>query len=380
VSRRGRAFAAAALCREPPAPRPFNAGIADTSEFPWRIWTRLQARAAREGGRAAMNAADPRGVEALRAAVARHLAQFRGIRCAPEQVVVFGGAQQALVALCVLLFDPGDAAWMEDPGYPGTRAALELAGAAIRPVPVDDEGLRVADGIRHAPRARLACVTPGHQYPTGTALSLDRRIALLDWAARVNAWIVEDDYDGEFRYAGQPLTPLRALDPQARVIYIGTLSKATFVSLRLAYAVVPETIAEPLASLRIQIDGFTPALPQMTMALFMEEGRFAAHLRRMRSEYGARRALLLDVLAPLAARGWTWSANPAGMHLLVRHPSGARVRAIRAACDLDLALLRDYRVAAGRDDGLFLRFGALDAPAIRSGARRLVAAASRAGL
>jgi GntR family transcriptional regulator/MocR family aminotransferase len=196
VSRRGRTLAASALCREPPAPRPFNAGIADTSEFPWRIWLRLQARVAREGGRAAMNAADPRGVPALRAAIARHLAQFRGIRCTPEQVVVFGGSQQALAALCVLLLDPGDAAWVEDPGYPGTRAALELAGAAPLPVPVDEEGLHVATGFQRAPRARLACVTPGHQYPTGAALSLDRRIALLDWASRANAWIVEDDYDG----------------------------------------------------------------------------------------------------------------------------------------------------------------------------------------
>jgi GntR family transcriptional regulator/MocR family aminotransferase len=152
------------------------------------------------------------------------------------------------------------------------------------------------------------------------------------------------------------------------------------VSLRLAYAVVPVSLVEPLASLRTQIDGFTAALPQMTMARFMEEGRFAAHLRRMRAEYGARRALLLETLAPLGARRWTWSGNPAGMHLLLRHASGARVRSIRDSCRLDVALLSDYRVTQGRDDGLFLRFGALDRATLLRGARKLVAAARRGGL
>ena len=383
-SRRGRAYAAAALCREPPAPRPFNAGIADTADFPWRTWLRLQARAARATGRALLDAADPRGVPALRAAIARHLAQFRAIRCAPEQVVVFGSAQQALCALAVLLLDPGDAVLIEDPGYPGARAAFELAGAVLVPVPVDDEGMRVEAGVegargrrRPGAAARLAYVTPGHQYPTGAALSLDRRIALLDWAARAGAWIVEDDYDGEFRYGGQPLTPLRALDAHARVVYLGTLSKATFVSLRLAYAVVPNALVEPLANLRTQIDGFTPALPQMTMALFMEEGRLASHLRRMRAAYGAKRAALVEGLAPLGERGWTWSANPAGMHLMVRHASGERVRAVTRASDLDLALLSRYRLAPGRDDGLFLRFGGLGETGLRQGLKTLRAAAGR---
>ncbi|HSP17207.1 MAG TPA: PLP-dependent aminotransferase family protein [Thermoanaerobaculia bacterium] len=279
-SRRGATIAANAACREPLLPRPFNAGTADTSEFPWKVWQRMQGRALRELGASAFEFADPRGLPELRAALARYLAQFRGLRCSASQVIVFSSAQQALYALALLLLDPGDGVWIEDPCYLGARAAFGITGANMTPVPVDDQGLIVDAGIRRARRARLAYVTPPHQYPTGVALSLDRRIALLDWASRNDSWIVEDDYDGQFRYEGQPLTPLYSLDPHGRVLYIGTLNKAMFVSLRLAYAVVPEDLVEPLANVRTQLDGFTPAVSQMAMTLFMEEGHFSSHLRR----------------------------------------------------------------------------------------------------
>jgi GntR family transcriptional regulator/MocR family aminotransferase len=374
-SRRGRSVAATAACREPAAPSPFNAGIADTSEFPWTIWQRLQARAARMLGRAGLNFADPRGLSNLRVALAHYLAQFRGIRCDHRQVVIFNSAQQALRILAILLLNPGDRIWMEDPCYLGARAAFELANAAIVPVPVDQEGIRVEIGIRRAPRARIAYVTPSHQYPTGVALSFDRRIALIEWAARKNAWIVEDDYDGEFRYEGQPLTPLYSLDSHARVLYVGTLNKSMFVSLRIAYAVVPEEIVEPLANIRTQMDGFTPAAQQMAMSLFMNEGHFSSHLRRMRAVYGAKLAALIEGLAPLAAAGWTWPGNPAGMHLLAAHKRGDYVRAVAASSSLDLAFLRSYRTARGPDDGLFLRFGALDDASLKSGIAALVQAA-----
>ena len=376
-SRRGASIAANAACREPPSPRPFNAGIADTTEFPWRTWNRLHARASRELGHDALNFADPRGLPDLRAAIARYLAQFRGIRCSAEEVIIFSSAQQALYALAILLLNRGDAVWIEDPCYLGARAAFSLAGAAITPVSVDDEGIRVDIGIRRAPRARLAYVTPPHQYPTGVALSLDRRIALLEWASRNDAWIVEDDYDGEFRYEGQPLTSLFSLDANARVLYLGTLNKSMFVSLRLAYVIVPEELVEALANIRTQLDGFTSPLPQMAVSLFMDEGDFSSHLRRMRAVYGAKRATLIDGLEPFAARGWRWSQNPAGMHLLVRHARGELVRRVAASSSLDLALLSRYRVARRRDDGLFLRFGALNASELDDGTATLVADATR---
>jgi GntR family transcriptional regulator / MocR family aminotransferase len=371
-SRRGRSVAANSACREPEFPRAFNAGIADTGEFPWQMWQRLDARAAREHRHDALNFADPRGMPNLRAAIARHLAQCRGIRCAPEQVIVFNSSQQALNALAVLLLDRGDAVWVEDPCYLGARAAFEGAGAVITPVPVDDEGIRVDVGVRRFARARLAYVTPSHQYPTGVALGLDRRIALLEWATRNNSWVVEDDYDGDFRYEGQPLTALYSLDSHARVLYIGTLNKSMFVSLRLAYAVLPEQLVEPLANVRTQLDGFTAAGRQMAMSLFMDEGHFSPYLRRMRAVYGAKRAALVEGLSPLAARGWDWSDNPAGMHLLVRHQRGGYVRSVAAASSLDLALLSSYRIARTGDDGLFLRFGALDAASLHAGVAALV--------
>ena len=377
ASRRGQRMAANAACREPDVVRPFNAGTADTSEFPWNIWQRLQVRAARELGRAALNFADPRGVSQLRAALARYLAQFRGIRCGSGQVIVFNSAQQALHALAVLLLDRGDAVWMEDPCYPGARAVFELAGARILASPVDDKGLRVDTPPPRSARARLAYVTPSHQYPTGVAMSLERRIGLLDWAALNHSWVVEDDYDGEFRYEGQALTALYSLDTQARVVYVGTLNKTMFPSLRLAYAVVPEELVEPLANIRTQLDGFTAAAAQLGMALFMDEGHFSSHLRRMRVVYGAKRETLVEGLAPLAALGWSWPRNPAGIHLLVCHGRGDYVRAVAAASSLELALLSSYRVARTSGDGLFLRFGALDTASLRAGTAELVATAKQ---
>jgi GntR family transcriptional regulator/MocR family aminotransferase len=245
------------------------------------------------------------------------------------------------------------------------------------PVAVDDEGLRVDVGVRRAPRARVAYVTPSHQYPAGAVMSLERRVALLEWAARNASWVIEDDYDGEFRYEGQPLTALYSLDTRARVLYVGTLNKSMFVSLRLAYAVVPGELVEPLANIRTQLDGFTPAMRQMATALFLDEGHFSSHLRRMRAVYGAKRALLVQGLAPLAALGWTWPATAAGMHLLLRHARGGYVRDVAAASPLDLALLSSYRVARPAGDGLFLRFGALDTASLREGTASLVATARR---
>ena len=374
ASRRGARLAGNASCREPEQFRPFNAGVADSAEFPWEVWQRLQARAGRELGRASLDFADPRGLPELRQALAHYLAQLRGMRCSARQIVVFNSAQQALYAIALLLLDPGDAAWVEDPGYPGAWAALELAGARLAHVPVDREGLDVAAGIRRAPRARLAYVTPPHQYPTGAALSMERRIALLDWAQQRKAWVLEDDYDGEFRYAGQPLTPLHSLDSDGRVLYLGTLSKSMFVSLRLAFAVVPEALVESLANIRSQLDAFSPPLAQLTMSRFMDEGHFSAHVRRMRGVYAAKYAQLTAGLAPLAARGWSLPENPVGLHVLLHHRDGALVRRVARASGLELGLLSSYRSRSARDDGLLLRFGGLNGAQIDSGTGALLRA------
>ena len=375
VSTRGLKLAGNRACRIPGEFKPFNAGGPDTDEFPWKIWQQIQARAARDLRRADMNFSDPCGLPALRSALAHHLAQLRGVRCRPEQVIIFNSVQQALYSLALLLVNPGDAAWMEDPGYPGARAALELAGAAIEPIPVDQEGLRVEVGLRRAPKARLAYVTPPHQFPTGAVLSLKRRMALLDWAEKHDAWILEDDYDGEFRYADQPLTPLHSLDQHARVLYLGTLSKSMFVSLRLAFAVVPEAMVEHLANIRSQLDAFSSPLTQLAMSRFMDEGHFSTNVRRMRGVYAAKCAIFTEALAPLADYGWTWRDNVVGVQIMLRHPDGQEVRRTAQASGLTLHFLNSYRHKPAKDDGLLLRFGGLSMSAIRPGIERLVAAA-----
>ncbi len=288
--------------------------------------------------------------------------------------MIFNSAQQALETIAMLLVDRGDAVWIEDPCYLGARAAFDFAGADLVPVAVDESGLRIN---RRARRARLVYVTPSHQYPTGVALRLERRIELLEYAARNRSWIIEDDYDGEFRYTTEPLTSVYSLDSHGCVLYVGTLNKSMFVSLRLAYVVVPEELVEALASIRTQMDGFTPALTQMSMSLFIEEGHFSSHLRRMRAVYNAKREMLLDGLPPLADLGWTWPDNPAGMHLLLRHKRGAYVREIVANSSLDLALLSRYRAKQARDDGLFLRFGALHPKELQTGVDELVGVAKK---
>ncbi len=331
-------------------------------------------RAARDLKRADMDFTDPRGLPALRTSIAHHLAQLRGVRCTAEQVIVFNSVQQALYLLALLLTNPGDGAWMEDPGYPGARAALELAGAKVVSVPVDRDGLRVEMGLRRAPKARLAYATPSRQFPTGVALSPERRKALLEWAETRDAWVLEDDYDGEFGHGGQPATPLFS-QARGRVLYLGTLSKSMFVSLRLAFAVAPEAMVEQLATIRTQLDAFSAPLTQLAMSRFMDEGHFSTHVRRMRGVYAGKCAALLEGLAPLSGRGWTWDPATVGVQLLLRHPDAREVRRTAEASGLALHLLSSYRHTAAAGDGLLLRFGGLGTPVIRAGLERLVSAA-----
>jgi GntR family transcriptional regulator/MocR family aminotransferase len=374
-SRRGRVLSADAMCREPEALAPFNAGVADAAAFPWLTWQRLQHRAIRELHRQALGFADPRGCARLREALSRHLAQFRGIRCEPNQVLIFNSSQQALAAVALLLLERNDGVWVEDPGYPGARAVFSIAGADLHPVPVDEGGMRVEFAIARWPRGRLAYVTPAHQYPSGAVLSLHRRLALLEWAARRRAWVVEDDYDGEFRHDGEPLMPLRSIDPHSRVIFLGTLSKSMFVALRLAYAVVPAALVEPLANIRTQLDGFTPPVPQIAMSFFMDDGYFATHLRHMRAIYRDKCAALAGGLKPLERHGWRCRGSRAGMHLVVEHPDADYARRVARDSGLDVRTLGSYRAARARGDGLVLRYGGLSIDEIERGCRQLVGAA-----
>jgi GntR family transcriptional regulator / MocR family aminotransferase len=271
---------------------------------------------------------DPAGLRALREAIASYLGMARAVRCEPEHVIIVAGAQQAFSLVATVLLDPGDSVWFEEPGYLGARAAFLGEGARLVPVPVDANGLVVEEGRRRCPEARFAYVTPSFQYPCGVMMSLPRRLELLDWAARTGSWIVEDDYDSEFRYEGRPLAALQGLDRAGRVIYVGTFSKAVFPSLRLGYLVVPPDLVETFVAAREANDSGSPVCDQAVLARFIAEDHFARHLRRMRSLYAERMGVLVDAVR--RELPGLLSVEPAkeGLHLVGRLPEGVDDQAV----------------------------------------------------
>jgi GntR family transcriptional regulator / MocR family aminotransferase len=343
----------------PVAPRPFQMGLPALDAFPRKLWSNLTVRAARSIQPADLAEADPAGVPDLRHAVAAYLGVARGIKCTPEQVLITAGYQGALALVRSVLIRQGDPVWMEDPGYHMTRMALETAGARVVPVRVDAEGLRVAAGINAAPKAKLAIVTPTHQSPTGVALSLPRRLELLAWAADAESWIVEDDYDSEFRYVGRPLPSLKSLDRGQRVLYAGSFSKVLFPALRLGYLIVPAELQTVfLRASRLLTSGL-PMLEQNSVAAFMRNGHFARHIRRMRMLYADRRRCLATALHARFGDRVTLELTSGGMHLLARFPGADddTVLAKRAvAAGLAPTALSSLSMAHDAGQGLLLSF------------------------
>jgi GntR family transcriptional regulator/MocR family aminotransferase len=303
--------------------RAFQVGLPALDEFPIDLWARLLARRARTALRSALGYDYAAGYPALREAITAYLGASRGVVCRPEQVIVVAGAQAALDLACHLLLDPGDAAWMEEPGYLGARGALIAASAAIVPVPVDAEGMDVAAGARRAPGARLAYTSPSHQLPLGVTTSLSRRLALLDWATRAGAWVLEDDYDSEYRYGGRPLAAMQGIDATGRVIYVGTFSKTMFPALRVGYLVVPPPLIEPFGVALRHTGHSAPVAVQAALADFIGEGHFAAHVRRMRVLYATRQARVLRAARRHLGGLVTVAPAEAGMHLVAELPAGS---------------------------------------------------------
>ena len=340
-------------------PLPFGVGLPAFDSFPRKLWARLVARQGRALVDTAMSYPDARGHGPLREAIARYLTLSRGIVCSAEQVLVTGGYQSALDLVARVVLQAGDAVWFEEPGYYIARRALEATLARLVPVRVDGEGLRVADGIAQAPEARLAVVTPAHQSPLGMSLSLARRLALLAWAADRDAWILEDDYDGEFHYAGRPLPALKSIDREQRVLYAGSFSKALYPGLRLGYLVVPDQLQPAfLAASRLR-DAGQATFGQAVVACFMEEGHFVRHLKRMRALYAARRGALAEALGSVFGDRMTIELPAGGLHLLadLAGPAGDAELSRRAyEVGLSPPALSLFAATHPRRQGLLLGF------------------------
>jgi GntR family transcriptional regulator / MocR family aminotransferase len=303
----------------PHNPLALSLGIPAVDEFPWAIWSRITQQVYRERRPELLCYGDPRGALELRTAIARYLGTARGIACAADQVIVVSGSQQGIDLTTRALIDRKERVWIEEPGYAMARAVFNAAAIETVFIPVDRDGIDVAAGIALARSARLAVVSPSHQYPLGVTLSLPRRLALLEWADAVNSWILEDDYAGEFRYTGAPLPPLYTLDRSNRVIYLGTFSKSLAPALRQGFLVVPPELTERLKDVKLIADRQTPTLDQRVLARFVAEGHFAVHLRRMRVIYARRRTALLTALRSEAVGVLQVDETPeVGLHVVAK--------------------------------------------------------------
>jgi GntR family transcriptional regulator/MocR family aminotransferase len=364
ISRRGQALLATpSPLRDVPsaahAGLAFQVGLPAIDAFPVALWSKLLWRQWARRPLDVLCHHDFQGHRPLREAIAGYLSTSRGVRCHAGQIVIVSGSQQAINLVAQTLLDPGEQAWVEDPGYGAARSALIAAGVAPVPVPVDDDGLSVADGRREHPNAKLAIVTPSHQMPLGVTMPLPRRLELLRWAQERGGWILEDDYDGEFRYAGRPLAALQGLDTADRVIYCGTFSKVLAPSLRLGYLVVPERLVDAFVAAKITADMCCPPLEQTVVASFMAEGHFVRHVRRMRVLYVKRQATLIKAAEAQLARRMELRPAQAGMHLVGWLPQGADDRDIAAralAAGVRVAPLSSFRIKAETRPALILGY------------------------
>ncbi|MEO8201595.1 MAG: PLP-dependent aminotransferase family protein [Gemmatimonadota bacterium] len=352
----------------------FRPGIPAIDLFPIDVWSRTAGRCMRRIPVELLAHGDPRGYLPLRQALTTHLRTARGVQCQPDQIFILSGSQQALELAPRVLLNPGDSAWLEEPGWLGARGGLVLAGAHIVPVPVDSNGIDVAIGKKRGPAAKLVCVSPSHQYPIGGAMSLPRRIELLAWAHQHHAWILEDDYDSEYRYGGHPLMALQGLDQNDRVLYAGTFSKTLFPSLRLGYLVVPVNLVDAFIAVRGYGDQHAPTIDQVILTAFIEEGHYARHVRRMRSVYQERREAMIGEVARHLNGRIELVHSTTGLHLtgwLAAGLDDRRVSLAAAKVGIITPPLSRYYVGNKSRQGLVLGYAASTPEAIRAGIRKL---------
>ena len=358
--------------------RAFRVSMPGLDLFPFAVWSRLEARRLRRPDHH-MGYGDPAGFAPLRELLCVYLRASRGVVCTPEQIVITSGSQQGLYLLSALLLDPGDRVWVESPGYQGASAPLFAAGAEVCTVPVTEEGMDVAYGMKHYPDARMVLATPSHQLPLGVTMSLQRRLELLRWAGEHRAWIIEDDYDSEYRYTGPPLASLQSLDRADCTVYVGTLSKVLFPGLRLGYVVAPPALVEPLVRAKAVIDRHNAIVPQMVLADFMADGHFGRHIKRTRDAYAERRSTLLAGIEAHLADVLRCGPSDAGLDLCVHFRQQHDEAAVTAAAlarglevrHLDYFASRAATPACAFAPGLLLGFAAIGPAAIAQGVRVL---------
>jgi GntR family transcriptional regulator/MocR family aminotransferase len=358
--------------------RPFAPGMPALDMFPFRLWSRLLASAWRSPERSLPAVGQSGGYPPLRRAIAEYLRSARGLRCGPDQIVVVGGAQSAIHLAGQVLLDPGDRVLIEEPGYAGIRGALMAAGADVVPTRVDEHGLMIDDVRDNDASVRMACVAPSYQHPLGVVMSLARRLDLLDWARRSNAWILEDDYFSEYRYRGRPLAALQGLDEDGRVVYVGSFSKVLFPTLRLGYLVVPEAAVDAFLGARRVLDDHTSLLAQPALTRFIAEGHFTAHIRRMRKLYAARqRSLLasaerhLEGLLELNADETGMQLNARLLPALARRMTDAEAAQCAARNDVTVLPLSQFYMGRPEHQGLMMGYAGFSADEIELAAIRL---------
>jgi len=352
----------------------FVVGQVAFDHFPVEVWSRLVNRHVRNPRVSSFHYGDPMGSHTLRSTIADYLRTVRAVNCDAGQVMIVSGSQQGLELSARVLLDPGDKVWVEEPGYRAGRSVFAFAGCRLVPVPVDAEGLDVSAGVKLARNARAAFVTPSHQFPLGVSMSAPRRLQLVDWAQRSGAWIIEDDYDSEYRYESMPIASLQGLDRNSRVIYIGTFSKTLFPSLRLGYVVVPPDLVGRFVTIRHSMDLCPPNLYQSVLADFIAEGHFARHIRRTRLLYSERRNVLVEAIRGEFGTSVELLGAEAGMHLVATLPKGLRDRQVSqqaALQDVWLWPLSGCYLEKPQTQGLILGFGSTTPKEIPKAVERL---------
>ena len=354
----------------------FGVGQVDFDHFPFSVWNSLMTRHCRKTNTTYLDYRGPMGLRRLRESLAVYLRTSRGVRCEADQIMIVSGSQQALDLCARVLLGSGSRVWMEEPGYHLARKVFALNGCRVVPVPVDEQGLEVEVGIKRSREARAALVTPSHQYPLGFTMGASRRLQLLDWAEQRQSWILEDDYDSEYRYGNMPIPSLQGLDRNDRVVYIGTFSKVLFGSLRLGYVVVPRELVERFRAVRSAMDISPPTFYQEVLADFICEGHFSRHLRRMRLLYQERRNALLHSLRVVFGPKLEITGEQAGMHLCVMMDGIRDSEIAQRAAGHKLWLTPLSTSFAGKvaRQGFILGFGSTRAEEIPHAVRKLRAA------